>query len=275
MFSNMTHHDTFGELERALEKRGSTMHKLLRATALTSLLLGTSLAANAADLPPAPPMAPRAPVAYVPAVPMFSWTGFYVGGNLGGAWGRGNVVDSLFGVNFTNGNSASFVGGGQVGGNYQIGSFVVGAEADFDWFANNNNSGNGTAVGPAILRVSANDRWETTLAARFGYAWDHALFYGKAGGGWVGAGNFAVTNVGTGGSVTVSNGNTNVGWLVGAGFEYAFTQNWTARLEYDYLALNNASYTVTVPGVGVDTFTNGGRNVQTFTVGVNYLFGMN
>ena len=146
MFSNMTHHDTFGELERALEKRGSTMHKLLRATALTSLLLGTSLAANAADLPPAPPMAPRAPVAYIPAVPMFSWTGFYIGGNLGGGWGRGNVVDSLFGVNFTNGNSASFVGGGQVGGNYQIGSFVIGAEADFDWFANNNNSGNGTTV---------------------------------------------------------------------------------------------------------------------------------
>jgi len=252
------------------------MKKLVRAAALSSLLLGTTLAANAADLPPAQPMAPRAPVAYIPAPPPFSWTGFYIGGNLGGGWGRGNVVDSLFGVNFTNGNQASFLGGGQVGGNYQIGSFVVGAEADFDWFANNNNSGNGTTVpGGAILRVSANDRWETTLAARFGYAWDHALFYGKAGGGWVGAGNFAVTNVGTGASVSVSNSNTNVGWLVGAGFEYAFTQNWTAKLEYDYLALNNASYNVTVPGVGVDTFTNGGRNVQTFTVGVNYLFGMN
>jgi outer membrane immunogenic protein len=122
--------------------------------------------------------------------------------------------------------------------------------------------------------VSANDRWETTLAARFGYAWDHALFYGKAGGGWVGASNFAVTNVGTGASVTVSNGNTNTGWLVGAGVEYAFTQNWTAKLEYDYLALNNASYTVIVPGFGADTFTNGGRNVQTLTVGVNYLFNM-
>ena len=139
------------------------MHKLLRATALTSLLIGTSLAANAADLPPAPPMAPRAPVAYVPAAPMFSWTGFYIGGNLGGGWGRGNVVDSLFGVNFTNGNQASFLGGGQVGGNYQIGSFVIGAEADFDWFANNNNSGNGTTVpGVGVIRVSANDRWETT-----------------------------------------------------------------------------------------------------------------
>jgi outer membrane immunogenic protein len=251
------------------------MNNLLRATALTSLLLGTSLAANAADLPPAP----RAPVPYMPAaIPVFSWTGFYIGGNLGGGWNRGNVVDSVFGVNFTNGNSTSFLGGGQVGGNYQIGAFVIGAEAAFDWFANNNNSGNGTTVvvpgvGPTVLRVSANDRWVTTLAARFGCAWDHALFYGKAGGGWVGAGNFAVTNVGTGASVAFNNGNTNTGWLVGAGFEYAFTQNWTAKLEYDYLALNNASFNVTIPSIGVvDTFTNGGRNVQTVTVGVNYLF---
>jgi outer membrane immunogenic protein len=249
------------------------MHKLLSATALTSLLLGTSFAANAADLPPA---MPRAPVAYMPvAVPVFSWTGFYIGGNLGGGWSRGNVVDSAFGVNFNNGNSTSFLGGGQVGGNYQIGAFVIGAEADFDWFANNNNSGNGTTVPAGIFRASANDRWETTLAARFGYAWDHALFYGKAGGGWVGAGNFAVTNVGTGASVAFSNSNTNTGWLVGAGVEYAFTQNWTAKLEYDYLALNNASFTVTLPGTPiVDTFTNGGRNVQTLTVGVNYLFNL-
>ncbi len=137
------------------------MKKLLRATALASLLLGTSFAANAADLPPAP----RAPVPYMPvAVPVFSWTGFYIGGNLGGGWNRGNVVDSVFGVNFNNSNSASFLGGGQVGGNYQIGSFVIGAEADFDWFANNNNSGNGTTVPiggvPTVLRASANDQME-------------------------------------------------------------------------------------------------------------------
>ena len=58
--------------------------------------------------------------------------------------------------------------------------------------------------------------------------------------------------------------------------EYAFTPNWTAKVEYDYLALNNASFNVTVPGLGVvDTFTNGGRNVQTLTFGVNYLFNFN
>jgi outer membrane immunogenic protein len=250
------------------------MKRILGAALLCGIAAGQAFAA---DLPPAPAPMPRAPAAYIPAPPPFSWTGFYIGGNLGGGWGRGNVVDSVFGANYTNGNSATFVGGGQVGGNYQFGSFVIGAEADFDWFANNNNSGTGTTVtilgAPTVLRVSANDRWETTLAARFGWAMDHALFYGKVGGGWVGAGNFAVTNVGTGASVAVSNSNTNVGWLLGAGFEYAFTQNWTAKVEYDYLALNNASYNVTIPSTAqVDTFTNGGRNVQTVTVGVNYLF---
>ena len=121
------------------------MKKLLRATALTSLLLGTSLAAKAADLPP-PQMTPRAPVAYIPAAPMFSWTGFYIGGNVGGGWSRGNVTDSLFGVNFDNGNSASFLGGGQVGGNYQIGSFVIGAE---EGESASGRSCNGAACGAA------------------------------------------------------------------------------------------------------------------------------
>src|ERR1700726_4574474 len=124
-----------------------------KLTAIAALVVATS-PAWAADLPPA---TPRAPVAYMPvAAPVFSWTGFYIGGNLGGGWNRGNVVDSAFGVNFPNGNSTSFLGGGQVGGNYQIGAFVIGAEAAFDWFANNNNSGNGTTVpGGAILRASA------------------------------------------------------------------------------------------------------------------------
>jgi outer membrane immunogenic protein len=158
-----------------------------------------------------------------------------------------------------------------------MGSFVIGAEADFDWLANNNNSGPGTTIpGPAVIRVSANDRWITTLAARFGYAVDHILIYGKAGGGWVGAGNFAVTNVGTGASVAISNSNTNSGWLAGAGVEYAFTQNWTAKVEFDYLGLSQTSYTLPAgvfgPIVGGDTFSTRNHNIEMLTVGVNYLF---
>ena len=196
------------------------LRSALTASAVATIALLASMAARAADLPPAPAPMPRAPAAYIPAPPPFSWTGFYIGGNVGAAAGAGATWLTVCSARTTQtGNSAvSFLGGGQVGGNYQFGSFVIGAEADFDWFANNKNSGNGTTVPivgvPTVVRVSANDRWETTLAARFGFAMDHALFYGKAGGGWVGAGNFAVTNVSTGGSVAISNSSTNAGWLL-------------------------------------------------------------
>jgi outer membrane immunogenic protein len=253
------------------------MHKLFRATALASLLLGTSIAAQAADLPaPAPAPAYKAP-AYGP--PPFLWTGFYIGGNIGAGWSQATVNDLAppvgGGVNYGNPNpNGFFIGGGQVGFNYQISAFVIGAEADFDWAANHHNSGPGTVTGVGTVQVSANDRWITTLAARFGVALDHWLIYGKAGGGWVGAGNFTVTNVTTGAAAAVSSNNTNSGWLVGGGVEYAFTPNWTAKLEFDYLGLRNASYTVpatsaVLPG---DTFTATGRSVMMLTGGINYLF---
>jgi opacity protein-like surface antigen len=80
--------------------------------------------------------------------------------------------------------------------------------------------------------------------------------------------------VNTGGSISVSNSNSNSGWLAGAGVEWAFAPNWTARLEYDFLGLSNKSYTVPagslfVPG---DVITINNRDVQTLTVGINYLF---
>jgi outer membrane immunogenic protein len=230
------------------------------------------MSAKAADLVSPRPVY-KAPPAYTPA---FSWTGFYIGGNLGAGWSQGNVTDNFFGVNYTNSSNAAFMGGGQVGGNYQIGQFVIGAEADFDWLANNQNSGPGVAVGGTTLQVSANDRWITTIAGRFGYAFDRVLIYGKGGGGWVGNNNFTVTNVPTGASVSFSNNNTNSGWLAGGGVEWAFANNWTARAEYDYLGLSNQSYTLPatfpVAALAGDTFSTHDRDVQMFTVGLNYLF---
>ena len=77
---------------------------------------------------------------------------------------------------------------------------------------------------------------------------------------------FHRANVGTGASVALSNSNTNVGWLVGAGFEYAFTRIGRRKWNTITLALNDASYNVTLPGTAiVDTFTNGSRNIQTVT----------
>jgi outer membrane immunogenic protein len=79
------------------------------------------------------------------------------------------------------------------------------------------------------------------VAARFGVTRDYWLFYGKAGGGWVGNNNFTITNVTTGASITGSNSNTNSGWLVGGGIEFAFANSWSAKIEYDYLGLDRHS----------------------------------
>jgi len=252
------------------------MKKILLA--LASLAIGT-VAASAADLPAKPYT--KAPVVVPP--PPFSWTGFYIGANIGGAWAKNNWTDTLYYTNFNNGNNGVFIGGGQIGGNYQIGQFVIGGEWDFDWASNNNNNnGNGVLI-PALgntYLVTSNNRWITTVAARFGWAIDHFLVYGKAGGGWVGTNNWALTNVTTGVVLGCGNFATNCsnnigGWLVGAGFEYAFTNNWTVKLEYDYLGLGNR--TVNIPAtapdlIAGDTFTTNNLNIQMVKVGVNYLF---
>jgi outer membrane immunogenic protein len=221
-------------------------------------------------------MAVKAPLP--PPVPVFSWTGFYIGANVGGAWSDNRWTDRLFLTNFNNNNNGVFIGGGQIGGNYQIGQFVIGGEWDFDWAANNNNNSGIIIPGVGNIVVTNNNRWITTVAARFGWAIDHWLLYGKAGGGWVGNNNQTITNLTTGVSFTcgtfINCGNNTGGWLVGAGVEYAFTNNWTVKFEYDYLGLGNRTIVIpaTAPFLAGDTFTSNNRNVQMVKVGVNYLF---
>jgi outer membrane immunogenic protein len=238
-------------------------------------MLAIPVAASAADLKPAP-VYTKAPM----VAPVFSWTGFYIGGNLGGAWAHRNVTDSLFGLNFSNGtNNGVFIGGGQIGGNYQFNNFVVGVEGSFDWAANNNNTTTGIVVpglGGNTIQVTSNNTWITTLAGRLGVAYDRVLFYGKGGGAWVGNNSFTVTNVTTGASITGSNSNTTSGWLAGAGIEWAFANSWTLKFEYDYIGLSGRTFTVPAgsPFLVGDTFTTGNSNIQMATVGVNFLFGM-
>jgi len=166
------------------------------------------------------------------------------------------------------------VGGGQVGFNYQINNFVLGAEGDFDWAAKNSNTGTGVFI-PTVgtIGVTSNNRWISSLAARFGVAVDRLLFYGKAGGGWVGADGFTLTNS-TGASFLAASSRTDSGWLAGGGVEWAITDAWSARLEYDYLGLGNRTFTVPLgsPILPNDTFTTHNRNVQMATVGINYRF---
>src|SRR5215813_2877880 len=119
------------------------MRKLFHTVAALSALAATSMTANAADVA----ARPYVPPPYVAQV--FSWTGFYLGGNIGGAWRNDNLSDTLSGLNFSKGNNNGvFLGGGQVGFNWQVSNFVLGFEWDIDGAANNNNTG--TVFIPAL-----------------------------------------------------------------------------------------------------------------------------
>jgi outer membrane immunogenic protein len=239
---------------------------LLSTAALAAIAFTT--AGLAADLPVKAPVMPPPP-------PLFSWTGFYLGGNIGAAWGHRDVTDLTRGLAFTQSSNGRFIGGGQIGYNWQFNNFVIGAEADADWLSHNNNSGTGIIVpGVGTIVASSNSTWISTAAARFGIANDHWLFYGKAGGGWVGTSNLTVTNLTTGRSITGTNSGTSSGFLVGGGVEYAITNNWTVKAEYDYLGLSRRTFIVPVgsPFFIGDNFRSGGRNVQMAKIGFNYLF---
>ena len=130
-----------------------------------AVLLATSSSAFASDIG-APIGAPLGPAPVVAPVPFFNWSGFYIGGNLGGAWASGSVSDSLFGLSASTSHSG-FLGGGQAGFNYQFGSFVAGVEWDFD-ATSLNATGPGVVTAIGTLQGSANTDWASTLAARLG-----------------------------------------------------------------------------------------------------------
>jgi len=248
------------------------MYKSFAATAALATAVAISMAANAADLPrPAPAPAP-APV-YAP--PPFTWTGLYVGGHVGGAWAHREISDARFGLDFGRSSDGVFIGGTQVGYNYQFNTFVLGAEADFSWVANDNNGGDGVFVpGVGNVRVAAENKSITTAAARFGVALERILLYGKAGGGWVGHDDLTITNVTTGASISAGHDGTRSGFLLGAGMEWAFAENWSAKVEYNYLGFDRRTFVV-APGAPIfagDTFNHGNSNVQMVKAGVNYRF---
>src|SRR6185295_7645943 len=115
-----------------------TMKKPVLLAVAALALLGMATGSRAADLPVKAPIMPPPP-------PPFSWTGFYIGGNIGAAWAGVDVTDNLTGQNFSRSSDAVFIGGGQIGFNYQINTLVLGVEWDFD-AAGSNDSRIGTGV---------------------------------------------------------------------------------------------------------------------------------
>jgi outer membrane immunogenic protein len=195
--------------------------RLVIAGALAVAFSGSALAA---DLP-----APAPPPAYIPVLPYYNWTGFYIGANGGGVFGNSNWTDPVDGAT-GNFNVGGFLVGGTVGGNYQIGSWVLGVEADGDWTNLNGTTSNASC---AFVGCTTQSNWLATVRGRAGYAWDRVLFYGTGGG--------AFANVQGAAGVLPFSSTTQAGWTAGVGVEYAFAPNWTAKVEYLYVGLGNAS----------------------------------
>jgi outer membrane receptor protein involved in Fe transport/opacity protein-like surface antigen len=166
----------------------------------------------------------------------YNWSGFYLGLNAGGAFGI-NTMTASGGGGSASVKEPGFLGGAQVGANYQTGPVVWGFEADYDASTQNKSLPAGVLTGS-----TSQTPWFATLRGRVGMAFDRTLVYGTAGGA---AGELrSIANIPAGTtSTTVTYGT----WIAGAGVEYGITDNLSARVEYLYLDKNNIATGVIGP----------------------------
>jgi outer membrane immunogenic protein len=244
---------------------------MLRRTLLASVgAMALTGAALAADLPSRAP-----PPVYIPPPPV--WTGLYVGINAGGTWNSSNSVETTavpvfaaptFGTELALSsalatgsapvNNSGFIGGGQVGYNFQFyNSWVVGIEADIQGIASSNAtdsfSGSGVPVGFPTETITSTVTSEKrinylgTVRGRLGFLITPTiLIYGDGGlayGGIDAATGIGQTNLPFGGFGSFGNiNNSRVGWTAGGGFEWLFMPNWSLKVEYLYYDLGSVTY---------------------------------
>src|ERR1700732_2392343 len=199
----------------------------------------------------------KAPVYTAPEV-VYNWTGFYIGGHLGGACAGNNGLQ---------GGGGRFLGGVQGGFDYQFATnWVIGAEAQYSWLGGNSGGG---AVFPGGTLVTGNTDQLGSATARLGYAFGPTLLYAKGGYAWRGNNNLGVSVGGLPAAFTTS-GNPRDGYTVGAGLEYLFTPNWSVKGEYQYYNFGNTTFTAgPAPIIGA-RFRDEEHTVK---LGINYRFG--
>jgi outer membrane immunogenic protein len=220
---------------------------------ILSLVASTILpmaAASAADIPlKAPPPPAPAPL---------SWTGFYLGGEVGYGWATEQVTHVTGATSFPAGsidrpidNLNGALGGIYGGYNYQFNpSFLAGVDADITWAAMN---GTGTDVSPVngnIAHHTDEIDWISTVTGRLGYVANNWLFFGKGGWAWSQWGTGGSLNTPAGGIVNGSSGTSDrQGWTAGGGIEYAYSPHVLFKIEYDYVGFDTAHYTVLVNNI--------------------------
>ena len=209
------------------------MRKVPLAAAAFAAIAGPTFAADLLSQKEAP--------VYVAPPPVFSWTGFYVGADIGGAWADHDVniaASPIAAAQAINTRLSGVIGGGLAGYNYQINQFVIGVQGDIQGLGLSTS----TFSAPTDLTSKVQGDWLGAINGRLGFAFDRALFYA------IGGAAFArgSTTVTAGPALTALLGQFGVaatpvnishdytGYDIGGGVEYAITPNWTARVEYRY-----------------------------------------
>jgi outer membrane immunogenic protein len=263
------------------------------ASGIAAFLAAGSLEASAADLVRAP--AAVAPVP-TPVVPVYNWTGFYIGFNAGGSIGSdaNSTAVSVFPPTAINNPVVSSdvrralpggIAGGQIGYNWQLGpSWVFGVEGDWQWSSQRNTSNfTGQDFGSLLITGSYAEEEKinsiATARARFGWARDGFLWYVTGGGAWAELkDDYTLTSslpaaifpspIGINLSATKS------GWTIGGGVETHLGGNWTAKVEYLFVDLGSVSHTFTIPVAPVSTLvafdTTHSVQDHIIRIGVNY-----
>jgi len=234
--------------------KGTMRPGMFALLALAGVTLASGIA-SAADIVRTPVY--KAPPAGVLPV-QYDWTGFYVGGHVGYGWAEKQWSDS-FGLFDISHEANGFLGGAQAGFNYQIGMFVLGVEGTWSWSGMNTSS---TAFGSTF---NTNVDWTATLTGRAGVAFDRWLVYGKGGVAWA-ADRFSTNFYTFPAAPELSD--TRIGWTAGAGVEYAFAPQWSAKLEYNYMDFGTQHYSF-APGTSTDI----AQQVHQVMFGINYKFG--
>jgi outer membrane immunogenic protein len=229
-------------------------------------------------------------LAQPPAPAPFSWTGCYVGAHVGAGWGRTDFSNpgpatpiAPLGESFSTKSPGSFIGGGQVGCDYQFASnWVAGLAGDFSWAGIDGQTndpffnGKTPLFGTAPLPVGSRTDFFGSVTGRVGYAWNTSLLYGK-GGLAFSHNKYDVNNyfcVFLGGDCNASATDKQTGWTLGAGYEWAFAKQWSVLVEYDHFGFNSGTLTLIDPAhptgpadITVKT------SFDVVKLGINYRFG--
>ena len=227
--------------------------RLIKFAAAAAVLLATPFAAIAADMKtPVYKGVPRSVIAY------YNWTGFYVGATVGYGNGSSDWVVPVVGTIATT-SPSGMTYGLTAGYNWQAGSLVYGVETDYSF-----SNVKGSVACLAVLTCEVSNTWLATFRGRFGYAFDRFLPYLTAGGAY---GNIKATVSAPLLGTVLEGSESKFGWTFGAGLEYAFLSNWTAKIEYLYVDLGTAQPFSQLGGLAQVNF-----NEHLIRGGLNYRF---